>query len=434
MTEPLSRCCYCGVASDWEEAFVDASTFRTGPAKACMTCKAYRDKFQGFYINIAIGAVLFLVIGYNITGSAFGAVAFALIAYIAAYAAIALHELAHAMAAALVGVGVPVFSIGGGRHVRVSRTPARWLLLGFMPSEGLIILSYPSTNWHRMKSAFISAAGPLFNLACAGAVYAWLQQSGGALPTYPKLAAELFVIFNALLGAANLLPFQATTPYGVMSSDGRSIFEAFAMTDEQVDEAVGQTFFVVAYFEYLFGSKAAVVAMVDPVIDSGDADIAVKILASAAYAETGNLDKGIRLCRAALEADDLDRAQRAALLNNLAYALQFKKTPDALEEAEQISSEAYSLFPMSLAIRSTRALVLVATDREREALALTRDRRFRIEPKPTQAHVLCTQATAYSQLGEAERAAESLAAAARLAPDSDRVAKTRLELAEKAAA
>jgi hypothetical protein len=69
--------------------------------------------------------------------------------------------------------------------------------------------------------------------------------------------------------------------------------------------------------------------MIDSVIDSGDADIAVKILASAAYAET---------------------------------------------------------------------------EREREALALTRDRRFRIEPKPTQAHVLCTQARAYSRLGETVRA------------------------------
>lgn len=429
MTEPLTRCCYCGVTSDWEEAFVDASTFRNGPGKACTTCKAYRDKFQGFYINIAIGAVLFLVIGYNITGSAFGAVAFALIAYIAAYAAIALHELAHAAAATLVGVGVPVFSIGGGRHVYVSRTPARWLLLGFAPSEGLIILSYPSKNGYRMKAAFISAAGPVFNLACAVALYAWLKQVEGTLPAYPELAAQQLVIFNFLLGVVNLLPFRVNTPYGVMSSDGRSIFEAFAMTDEQVDEAVGQTLFVVAYFEYVFGSKAAVVGMIDPAIDRGDADIAMKILASAAYAETGDLDKGIRLCRAALEADDLDRAQRAALLNNLAYALQFKKTPDALEEAEQLSSEAYSLYPMALAIRSTRALVLVATRREREALALTRDRRFKIEPKPTQANVLCTQATAYSQLGEIERAAESLAAAAQLAPDSDRVARTRAELA-----
>lgn len=430
MTEPLSRCCYCGVASDWEEAFVDASTFRSGPAKACVTCKAYRDKFQGFYTNIAFGSILFLVIGYNITGSATGAVAFALIAYVAAYAAIALHELAHAAAAGLVGVGVPVFSIGGGRHVHVSRTRARWLLLGFTPSEGLIILSYPSRNWHRTKSAFISAAGPLFNLACAGAMYAWLKQSGGALPAYPELAAEQFVIFNVLLGVLNLLPFQATTPYGVMSSDGRSIIEAFAMTDEHVEAAVGQTLFVVAYFEYLFGSKAAVVEMVEPVVDSGDADIAMKILASAAYAENGDLEKGIRLCRAALETEGLDRGQRAALLNNLAYTLQFKATPDALDEADQLSSEAYSLCPMLLPIRSTRALVLVATDREREALALTRDRRFRIEPKPTQAKVLCTQAMAYAKLGETERAAESLAAAARLAPDSDRVAKTTAELAK----
>ena len=434
MTEPLSRCIYCGVTSDWEEAFVDASTFRNGPGKACVTCKAYRDKFQGFYINVAIASIVFLVIGYHTTGSATGAVAFALIAYVAAYAAIALHELAHAAAATLVGVGVPVFSIGGGRQVRVSRTATRWLLLGFTPSEGLIILSYPSGNGYRMKSAFISAAGPLFNLACAGAVYAWLKQYEGALPTYPELTAQLFVIFNVLLGVANLLPFQASTPYGVMSSDGRSILEAFAMTDEQVDEAVGQTLFVVAYFEYLFGSKAAVVEMVEPVIESGSADIAMKILASAAYAETGNLDKGIRLCRAALEVDVLDRGQRAALLNNLAYALQFKEAPDALDEAEQLSSEAYSLCPMALAIRSTRALVLVAIDREREALALTRDRRFKIEPKPTQAKVLCTQAMAYAKLGEIERAAESLAAATRLAPDSDRVARTRAELAEQAAA
>lgn len=428
MNQSKSTCLYCGVTSSFEEGYVDASSFRRGPGKCCITCKAYRDMFPGFYVNFAIGAAVALVIGFQMMESVAGAVAFAIAVYVAAYVTIMLHELAHAGAATLVGVGVPVFSVGGGRRLRVTRFAGRWLILGLAPSEGLIYTTYHSRNWFRAKTAFILAAGPLANFACAAIGYAWLGRIEGGLPVYVETAAEIFVVFSLLSGIMNLIPFRSQTPYGPMSSDGQNILDLFSMSEEQVGQAIDQTTFVVAYFEFLFGDKSAVVEMLEPLLVRGDASIAIKILASAAYAETGEIDKGAALCRAALETDGLDTTQHAALLNNLACVLVFKGTLDALAEADSLSKEAYELTPMVLAVRATRASTLVETGREEEALDLICDRRFRIEPKPTQAGVLCTQALAYSKLGRADLASMRLAQATRLAPESDHVARTKSEL------
>ncbi len=417
-------CRYCGVVSDWEQAFVDESTVRNGPGNCCITCKTYKDMYPRFYANIAFGAVASVVIGFNIAGGIAGSVAFTVFAFVAMYVTIILHELGHAAAAAIVGVDVPVFSFGGGRHVRVFRLSKRWLIVGLLPTEGLILVSHKSKDWYRLKSFVISAAGPFVNLACAGMFYFWLEREGQSLSTLSTTAAQLFVIFSLLTGISNLIPFSANSPYGATNSDGKSIINLFSITQEQIAKQVSMTAFIWAYIEYLYGSKAVVVELVEPIIKNENADIAVKVLASAAYAETGELEKGISICRTTLESEELERANRAALLNNLAYLLRFEDTPQSLAEADELSKEAFDLAPMLLSIRSTRASILAALGRSKEAIELTNDKRFKIEPKSHQAYVLCTQAIAYSNLGETDLAASSMRRAEGLAPFDERVIQT----------
>jgi hypothetical protein len=66
---------------------------------------------------------------------------------------------------------------------------------------------------------------------------------------------------------------------------------------------------------------------------------------------------------------------RAVIANNLAVAVWLRDIGSAQSKestawADELSARAFSMYPCILAYRSTRALILTATDRSEEALTL----------------------------------------------------------------
>jgi hypothetical protein len=110
---------------------------------------------------------------------------------------------------------------------------------------------------------------------------------------------------------------------------------------------------------------------------------------------------------------------RAAIMNNLAVALWLRATNTSLEvesteRAEVLSNCAYTMYPCVLAYRSTRALMLTATHRPHEALALLEYSNYERGSVSERGDRQVARALALRQLNRIEEADIALAAGIKL--------------------
>jgi hypothetical protein len=112
-------------------------------------------------------------------------------------------------------------------------------------------------------------------------------------------------------------------------------------------------------------------------------------------------------------------ALRAAVANNLAVAvwLHAVNTPSseqATARADALSDRSYSMYPCVLAYRSTRALILTASNRPEEALTLLQYSNYERGTAADRSHRETARAFALRRLNRNEEADRALASALRL--------------------
>jgi thioredoxin-like negative regulator of GroEL len=423
----LHECPACGAKSPWAPGFVETRTLFGGSRTTCATCWLYNRKFRGVYARWAFGSVMLVTAGYYVSDSAESAVLLALAIYAILYLAVVAHELGHAVTALALGFRVPALSLGGGLHSKVVSWRKTLVLLGPSPVEGLVLISPPSTRHYRKKMALVLVSGA-FVFLCAALGY---SLTGVDTPLFGDLnsdVASLWIGLNLLM-VLNLLPVVSNGPFGALRSDGLQLLDLFKLGDKEIEERVRGASFTEAFLAFQYGDLERAYAVIAPALDSGGMQGKARVLATAVLVSMGKMEAGVVLAKRYLAADDTTLDERAMLMNNVACALVDSEsseiTPVKIAEADELTSRAMEILPMTNAVRATRASVLVEMGAYREALALVSDRRFRLESRRTRATVKATLALALAGLGDTDAVARALQEGAALDPLNPHVRRAR---------
>jgi hypothetical protein len=308
-------------------------------------------------------------------------------------------------------------SIGGGFRGAVFRVRDTFLILSPTPTEGLIIPLFASARHFRKKHVFITAAGPVTNVLLAVAGLAiLLSREGDPLSNIVGGGLLLWTLINIVLGIANLAPFKMKTAYGEAYSDGAQILATRRVTDEGIEQLMSRRNLILASLEYAYGDKLRCLSILENEAGPPEGIGRLGAWMTAVLAETGRLDQGVELGRLYLRDEDLGHMDKALLQNNLAYLLFLRNGEADLDEADSLSAMAIDALPMVLAVKGTRAGVLVARGRNEEGVKLLDDRRFRLEPRSHRASIFATRARGLAGLGERNLAIKAFRKAQRLEP------------------
>ncbi|MEO1593936.1 MAG: site-2 protease family protein [Pseudomonadota bacterium] len=422
-------CRVCNAESEWTEGFVPATNVVHGPHHVCVTCVLYRQKYRNYYLWWFYWTAATVAFGYYLSGSIMDAVLFAIGGYALLYLAIVIHELGHLLAALAVGVHVPAISFGGGLRAKVLRFRDAFLILSPSPSEGMIITTHSTGEHYRKKTFLILLSGPLVNAIAALLGIAALITFWGDLSKYASAGIKLWIWINTYLAITNLFSFSHKTAFGTVQSDGGQMWGLRKKTDEEIEEILRQRNVILASLEFQLGDMEKSLAIIEKAIEDGEDSVHTRSLVTATLAETGQLERGIVINRAYLESTELNVMERALLQNNLAFMLYLTDDDEALKEADTLSQRAMEVLPMIMAVRSTRASVLVATGRVEEGVAMLTDKRFKLETPSHQATVNLIRATGLARLGDREEASKSLNAARSLDPENRHLPEAEAALA-----
>ncbi|MEI9998027.1 MAG: site-2 protease family protein [Verrucomicrobiota bacterium] len=148
---------------------------------------------------------------------------------------VVIHELGHAVAAALTGMRVLRIKLGLtqspiGPHLAFRFLGFRWEIYA-LPTSGSVQHLLPATpERFRTRSALVTAAGPLASLAAAAAalpvIWAGIDDPGAAL-------AAGWAALNLLFFLSTAIPYAPLRSRG-LPSDGLRFWRHLSLTDEEV--------------------------------------------------------------------------------------------------------------------------------------------------------------------------------------------------------
>jgi hypothetical protein len=131
------------------------------------------------------------------------------------------HELGHAFVARHFGLAQIRILIGGGRPIFACNFLGFPMLVNRIPFGGLTLFKHERKP-NRWRHFLVVVAGPLVNIAAAGAVWPFLP--AGPLLNFSWTLPKLFLGANLLVLFENLLPHSVFTPFGMVGSDGLQLW------------------------------------------------------------------------------------------------------------------------------------------------------------------------------------------------------------------
>lgn len=253
--------------------------------------------------------------------------------YVVAFSMTAIHEGAHALAAATMGIGVRSVQIGAEGPVAFSATRGLFSLqIRVLPLGGATRF-IPATRAVRTRHLVAVAAGPVAELLVVALAWSW-DADGWMLIVRNSIL--LVGAFNAVLNL--LIPLRST------GNDSSQLIQLLTMGDDEVaitKESARHEKIVRRLHEHEMGSPL-----------SHDELEAVRHYFLERLADPTRTGDG-----------------RAIMANNLSAVDIMTERPDLLSEADELSAEAYGLRPIP-AIAANRGSVLVALGRDDEAVPL----------------------------------------------------------------
>ena len=269
--------------------------------------------------------------------------------------------------------------------------------------------------------------GPVTNilLALTTAVY-WTDLA----PVLGAPSLSLWVFTNALLALQSLMPFRFQHGGQTLSTDGLALLRIPRSTEDQLEPYLFTAPLLRAFSRFEDHDHAAGGAICEKALERVPDNVHLRVLRSACYSYLGEYESALRILRPLLRSQaNADSSVRAAIENNTAFAL-LMSDPSAHEnstsvvEADRLSANVFALYPCVLAYRSTRALVLAATGRAEQALALLEYSHYETAERTPRGHREAALAFAFLTLGRTGEAARAAAKAIQLNPETAGVLKT----------
>jgi tetratricopeptide (TPR) repeat protein len=333
-----------------------------------------------------------------------------------AYApALLLHELGHADAARVLGLRCFGIVIGFGTPLwrgHLLGVPIEWrrnAVGGY--TRGAIL----SERGARRRMALFALGGPALNALAAALVWPALPDGGlsSAPSGFGEALASGWFAANALYAGLNLLPLRHSNPLGVLASDGLLILQSLFATPATVREWLAARFLLEAAIAHEEGRFEPALASVRAGLGAHPGHPGLTSLLGICLLGTNQIEEARDVFRRQL-AGELQPAERAMTLNNVAWCDFVSARDERLDEALQCSEEACAQIGWLSPIQNTRAAVLVWAERAEEALPFALAALEGPLPPANRAYVACVLALAHAALGrrdEAKRALEQARAA-----------------------
>jgi tetratricopeptide (TPR) repeat protein len=416
------RCNQCGIESLESSCFVGVS--RKGPqrfAVTCITCSQPTEPngalpmFFGV-LGAALLPILFLV-GFRDRHSRMGFVGIVIAACLIQPILVLWHELGHFFSARLLGLEATLIILGTGPKVWSGKILGVPLRIHGWPTMGLTYLGARSMQWLRLRVWITVLMGPATNLLLIGAAMVLWNRLALVVDTNITI---LSILYNALLVAFSLLPHRVRRADRVYHSDGLQLLQI--PFKKSADLAIYLAASAIASSSVLFNDADY----------AGARDVAVKglerlpgnlwlsIMLSACQTSLGEYDAARTVLEPFLDSPVAEAAElRAVIANNLAIAVWLRdlgtaQSNESTARADALSERAFRMYPCILPYRSTRALILTATHRSEEALALLQYANYERGSAADRADRQAARAFALRELNRYEDAEHAIAVALRL--------------------
>jgi hypothetical protein len=317
---------------------------------------------------------------------------------------VAAHEAGHACAARLLGLRVPLVSLGLGRRIAVFHLGATRVDLHVVPLCGFAAVGHPGARGLRWRRFVAVAAGPAVNL--------------GLAVTAARLGLPSALLHaNLLLLASSLIPMAVKTPFGPQYTDGAALWRLPRATPKEIDELLAASFAVEAHTAYQDRRYEEAHRWVTEGLAAHPDAPVLSGLAGVVQIGLGHHREAYRQFAAELERSDLDAGQRAIHQNNLAWAALMSGDPELLGAALMASEAAHLALPWMPCVNSTRGFALIEAGQPAAGAILVRAALAREKDRRNRASMACELAVAAARLGDGREVMTRLAQARRLDPD-----------------
>jgi tetratricopeptide (TPR) repeat protein len=419
--EDVYRCKICGIESPEPSCFAAIATEGTYRLLGtCITCnqpalEPAMWKRVVAYVALVAGPPTYLAATRGV--EQVGLIGLVTIAVLIYPALIILHELAHALVARAAGLEVTLIRLGSGPLVWVGRALSFPVRLYTWPLSGLTHLSGHHTQWVRVRLWLTVLMGPLSNLILAGAAIVLWNPLSLVIDTNVTL---LWIVYNAIMGAANLWPHRSRASREPYPSDGRQLIQIPFRKSGRLAEALvlgraGAIFVAYQDGDYK-GAKQACIEELGRL----PGNTWLLTLLSACYIDLGEYESARALIDPLLELPTpLQPPLQATAQNIVALAVWLRdfnapEPSESLQRASALTADNYKKFPCVLAYRSTRALLLTAAQRPEEALELLTYTNYDRGSPSERCHREIARSFALRQIHRHAESAKALSAALKL--------------------
>lgn len=323
-----------------------------------------------------------------------------------------LHEAAHALAGALLGMRIFRVSIGQFGRV-IYRRP----LLGcqveirLLVCGGLTLAAPRSTAFLRLRWIFFVLAGPLANGV--------LALTAGLLRTdspVVQLVAHSFTWTNIFLLGISVLPHRSLTAYGPAQSDGLAVLTTVFAGDAALRQKRAAYFALEATECMRRKDYKGAQEWCELGLQQLPDDPTILNSLAVARLSLGEFSDARRVFLDLAERDVQDGQLKAVYLNNVAWTDVVAEDADLLQEADRCSFEAMQLTPWLAMVKGTRGSVLLMLGRVDEATGLLRQAFDEHDEPDAKAINACYLAVALNRRGDLAQSRSYLEKARRLDP------------------
>lgn len=328
-----------------------------------------------------------------------------------------LHELGHWLTARLLGLEVNRVTFGVGPTIWAAKIMGTPVHIHGWPLSGRTSLGSRSMRFLRLRVWLTTLMGPGTNcLAIAAAVIFWdpLVRVFGASIVF------LWMLFNGLYLVSSLFPYRSRRSGVLLRSDGLQLLQTPFRKRAELVVYLSTTAVVSAIELFKDQDYEGAKRACHQGLERLPRDPLLSAVLSACHINLGDYESGRAVLEPLIDSSPtLLPDLRAALEHDLGIALWLRDfTTDMRHEsttrAVSLVDYAYNTFPCILSYRTSRALLLAATDRPEEALKLLEYVNYATGSQDDRANHQIARAFALRHLNRKAEADQALAAGMRL--------------------
>jgi Zn-dependent protease len=412
----IYRCKICGIESPETSCFAAIAT--EGPYRlqgTCITCNQPEEREKPWRRVVAWLVLIAFPPAYLSMTRGTQQIGFVGLVVIAAFMEpfiMVMHEFGHALTARALGLKVTVMTLGGGKFLwagDVFGVPAR---LYRWPLGGLTHLGGQPTRFIRTRIWLTTLMGPITNIGLAFiAAVLWRPLA----QLIDSNVTALWIAYNALMAAGNLWPNRVHRSGRLHQTDGMQLLQIPFQKPAELAEALRLGSLGPILASYNDGEYQTTKGLCTEELQRFPENPWLVILLSACHTNLRDYESAYKIVEPLLDSTALAPALHAAIQNNGALALWLRdinqiQHEHSMSRAAALSEMAYVNYPCVLAYRSTRALLLAATDRAQDALGLLEYMNYDRGTPDNRSHRAIAQAFALRRLNRTEEAQQALAA------------------------